>query len=74
MLHDWHSIHYARLRQQDLQREADQHRLANEGYSSRRGRIVRIYGPALYRIGSVMTHWGERLQTTYGEPLLASQR
>jgi hypothetical protein len=68
MQHDWHSTHYTRLRQWDLQCEANQHRLAQEVMQSRRGQIIRIYGPALYRIGSVMTIWGQRLQTTYGEP------
>ncbi len=68
MQHDWQSMHYTRLRQRDLHHEADQHRLAQAIRHHRRAPITRVYGPALYRIGSVMTTWGQRLQTTYDDP------
>ena len=68
MLSNWHSELYARQRQQVLGYEADQHRLAQTMRKTRRGRIVRVYGPVLYSIGSLMTTWGQRLKTEYSDP------
>lgn len=52
------------LRRQALMTEAEQHRLASQRQISR-GRVVRIYGPTLYRMGIWLAAWGTQLQQRY---------
>lgn len=66
MHNNWH-LHgnYVRLHQRTLMAEAEQHRLGKPAQPRRR--ILRIYGPLMYRVGSTLTLWGQRLQAQSGE-------
>jgi hypothetical protein len=74
MQNNWHSDQrYVKRRQHLLMEEAEQNRLAK--LSQPRGRILRIYAPVMVRFGSVLTLWGQQLQTRYGElPNLPGER
>jgi hypothetical protein len=65
--HHWRIARNAHIRRQHLLAEADQSRLAAQSHPAARGRIVRIYGPALYRLGTWLMTWGARLQAQYRE-------
>ncbi|MBZ0303853.1 MAG: hypothetical protein K8J31_29195 [Anaerolineae bacterium] len=67
MDHHWRIAREAHIRRRELMAEADQSRLAAHHHPPERRRIVRIYGPALYRLGTWLMTWGARLQAQYRE-------
>jgi hypothetical protein len=66
MHHLWQSEQYVTNRRRDLTGEAQQARLAAAYRAGRPPLIVRIYGPAMYRIGTWLVAWGAGLQARYG--------
>ncbi len=64
---EWNTQRHEQLLQESLQREIREQALLNQGEEStpKQGRIQRIYGPALVRLGSLLMDWGTKLQDRY---------
>ncbi len=62
----WVTTQCTALRRRELETEAANYRLARAGRKTSH-RVVRIYAPAMARVGVWLIHWGERLQTHYSD-------
>jgi hypothetical protein len=68
---DWKDYQMAQERHQNLIRATARRQLLDEARAAsarkprRIGRITRIYGPMMVRVGGVLMHWGARLKAHY---------